>query len=511
MKKNARFGALCAFFVVFISVVSAEDIRVDREELAGVGNESVKFINYVGPHEFINTLDQIRDIGRALGSQIDRDTSGEASVGAKYRVLHIVNPDIPDGLDADIFILEPDAAVDHINNLRTIIAGYLETLYGFSSRDAYLVAEFVTYYNAVYRGDMDMARERYKAPVVEALDAAKMGLDTHYSNWAGKTQMLIPLRGDDKPKIDTAAITDEEVIEEMREEDDKGLDSRRDMVDLIEEELDEEQKDVDQDREELDRQEEKVVEEIEEIEEKEDSGEVLTPEEQERKEELEEERETVEREKEEVEERQQDIDERTEEVMKMREDIAEDENALMEEADDKKDTEGTFTSAESVIPVWFLMVDAEGDGIPYGRVVKYDLEDGERLAVSDVTAVRGRTIVILPDNVLVIAGKEGTVTSVRPMLLDCNTLEIVKEGVNDVFPGSLMTVRGSDIYLVTLDKGEWRLGRFDAELSRKAVSEAVVEPWTSLTFDGDSLFVQSKNGEIIKLSASDLVEEDRLE
>ncbi len=509
MKKYASLGIIIVFIAVFISSIQAEDVRVDRDELASVGNESVKFINYVGPYEFINTLDQIRDIGRELGRQINRDVSGEASVGGKYRVLHIVNPEIPDGLDADIFILEPDAAVDHINNLRTIIAGYLETVYGFSSREAYLVAEFVTYYNAVYRGNMEMAAERYKAPVVKELDPGKMGLDTHYSNWPGKTQMLIPLRGGDKPKIDTGVITEDEVIDEMREEEDKGLDSRRDMVELIEEEIDEEQKVIDSRREDLDEREDKVAEEIEQIEEKEKSGEALTPAEEERKENLEEEREEIERERKEVQERQQDIDERTEDVMKMREDIAEDENALMEEGGEE--AKGTFVSAESVTPVWFLTVDAEGDGIPYGRVMKYDLENGKRLAVSDVTAVRGRTIILLPDAVLVIAGREGEGTSVRPMLLDGNTLKVVEEGENDIFPGSLMTVKGSDIYLVTLDRGEWKLGRFDTELVRKAVSEKAVEPWTAIIFDGKSLFAQSKEGDILKLSASSLIEEDLLE
>ncbi|MDF1568534.1 MAG: P83/100 family protein [Spirochaetaceae bacterium] len=513
-----RTVSLRSFLIAVALVLGAslswgQDVSVDRDELASIGDQTIKFINYVGPHEFVNTLDQIRSIGRMLGESIDPGESGEASVGGKYRVLHIVSPDIEEGLDADIFILEPEAAVDHIANLRTIIAGYLETAYGFASRDAYLLAEFITYYNAVYRGDIAMANQRYKAPVTEELVADKMGLDTHYSNWAGRTQMLIPLRGDGvrgegaPPVVDTGAISDEQVIEEMREEEDMGLDSRRDMVELREDEIDQDQAALDERKEDVERRDEAVTEELEELQDKEDSGEVLTPAEEVRREELTQEKAAVEEEKAEVEEQQQKIDERTEEVLDMRDDIAEDENARMQGSG----TEDTFTSAPEETPVWFLLVDDEGDGIPYGRVVKYNLDDGRRLAVSSVTAVRGRSMAILPDSLLVIAGKEGGNSKVHLMLLDRQSLETTREGVDDVFPGSLMTVRGSDIYLVTTVGNEWRLGKFNTSLGRTAVSDLAVEPWTSISFDGDSLFVQGDNGEILKLSASTLKEEAVLE
>jgi len=501
---------LAVLMILVLSPSWAEDVQVDREELARVGDQSIRFINYVGPHEFVNTLDQIRGIGRSLGESIDPARSGEASVGGKYRVLHIVSPEIPEGLDADIVILEPTAAVDHINNLRTILAGYLETAYGFAARDAYLVAEFVTYYNAVYRGDMDMARERYKEPVVASLTPEKMGLDTHYSNWAGKTEMLIPLRGPgigrgDAAQVDTGAITDEAVIDEMRQEEDMGLDSRKDMVELREDELDEEQQALDERREDVERRDDQVTEELEDLEEKEQTT-GLTSDEVDRRDELEEEKAAIDEEKDAIEEAQEDIDERTDDVMRMRDEIAEDENERLQD----RDAEETFTSTPAERPVWFLLVDDEGDGIPFGRVVKYDLENGRRLAVSDVTAVRGRTLVKLPDSLLVIAGKEDGNSRVRPMLLDPNTLETQREGSHDVFPGSLMTVQGSDIYLITTENGEWRLGRFNTNLERSAVSDVAVEPWTSISFDGPSVFVQGSRGEVIRLSSSDLSEQERL-
>jgi len=503
------------FLIIMLTIATvtwSEDVQVDRDELASIGDQSIKFINYVGPYEFINTLDQIRGIGRSLGDGVDPRKSGETSLGGKYRILHIVSPEIESGLDGDIFIIESGAAVDHINNLRTIIAGYLETTYGFSGRDAYLVAEFVTYYNAVYRGDMKMAEERYKAPVVDVLNPEKIGLDTHYSNWPGKTQILIPLRsggtpGGTAPVVDTGSISDSQVIDEMRKEEDMGIESRQDMVELREDEIDKDQAQLDERREDLENREEVVNKELETIDEKESSGKELTSDEEESKAALEEEKIAVEEEKTAVEEEQTEIDNRTEEVLDMRDDISEDKNKQLEDTQ----AEATFTSAPLITPIWFLMVDEEGDGIPYGRVVMYNLDDGKRLAVSTVTAVRGRTMAILPEALLVIAGKEGGNSKVRLMLLDQDTLEISKEGTNDVFPGSLMTVKGSDIYLVTTENGEWRLGKFNTSLERTAVSEVAVEPWSSISFDGPSLYVQGAAGEILKLSSSTLKEESRLE
>ena len=519
-----------AALLLIAQAARSQEVQVDRDELASIGDRSVQFINYVGPYEFTNTLDQIRDIGRALGARIDVRRSGEASVGGKYRVLHIVAPEIPEGLDADIFILDPDAAVDHIANLRTILAGYLETAYGFTTRDAYLLAEFATYYNAVHRGDSPMVQERYKEPVGRALSPVNIGLDTHYSNWPGKTEMLIPLRGaltgEGPPRIDTGAISEPAVVDRMREENDMGIESRRGMVELREKELDEEQAALDERREETERRAAEITREIEELSDGEEqsppdspaspssssppSGDSPSrPEKDERAQELRAEKKAVEREQAAVERRQREIDERTEDVMRMRDDIAEDENTIIKRAETPP--EDTFTSAEPVTPVWFLTVDNEGGGIPFGRVVKYNLEDGERLAVSEITAVRGRTLVLLPDSLLVIAGKNDGGSRVRPMLLDRDSLETRREGTHDIFPGSLITVQGSDIYLVTTEGGQWRLGKFNANLERKAVSEAVIEPFSSVSFDGASLFVQSSGGEIIKLSSSSLREEDRLE
>jgi hypothetical protein len=59
--------------------------------------------------------------------------------------------------------------------------------------------------------------------------------------------------------------------------------------------------------------------------------------------------------------------------------------------------------------------------------------------------------------------------------------------------------------------GKWKLGKFNSALSRISISEVEVNPWTSVSFKGSSVFVQGADGKVKKLSASSLEEEAVLE
>ena len=504
--------------------LAAQDVAVDRDELTSVSDGSITFTNYVGPYEFTNSLDEIRGIGRALGQQIDVGKSSEARIPGKYRVLHIVHPEIPEGFDADVFILDDNAAVDHIHNLRAILAGYLETAYAYTSREAYLVAEFATYYNAVHRGDAALVQERYKDPVFHQLTPEKIGLDTHYSNWAGKTQMLIPLRGASQvlsqktPLVDTAAIADEDVIEQMRDEEDLGLDSRRELVELQEKELAQDQAVLDEKQEEVEQNTKALEEEIEKIQERKQAGESLTSTEQQEQTKLEEQKAELEEEQAAINEQQAQLDERTEEMLQMRDDIAADENQLLNaEAAPQARTEPQQYDPEPqeqllpLRPAWFLKVESPGDGVSFGRVVKVNLEGGDILTTSEASAVRGRTMLFLGDQIVVISGKDAPGSRVCLLALDKETLVAAQEGQDDIFAGSSLLLHESSIYAVSFSQGEWRLGKFDASLKRTSLSDVAVEPWTSISFDGSAVLVQGTDASIHHLSASNLREVARLE
>ena len=79
---------LFATLVVFAAVVSASfAIDVDRKELEpGDAGKAIEFINYTGPHSVIETVEQIKGIGIALGARAVKD--GSAGDQARYYVIH---------------------------------------------------------------------------------------------------------------------------------------------------------------------------------------------------------------------------------------------------------------------------------------------------------------------------------------------------------------------------------------------------------------------------------------
>ena len=185
-------NALVLAVVALFAVCPAWSQTVDEGELKSVGEQDIVFESYTGPHSVFDTAEEIVGIGRALALGI-RGGAARADFFGLYSVIRAVDPAETSKLDADIIVLEPRAGVDHIRNLRRIIAGYVETAFGYSRADAELLAVFTTYYNAVYRGRTAELAERYSAAVMANLTAENAGLALSYRDWPGKTRLLVPL------------------------------------------------------------------------------------------------------------------------------------------------------------------------------------------------------------------------------------------------------------------------------------------------------------------------------
>ena len=237
---NKRILGSC-LLVAFASLAFAQSVNVG--ELRSAGDENaVVFESYEGPHTVIESRAAITAIGTRLGDRMKAagtENAGTYGRGEKYTLVHAVDPNHPGKLDADILILNASSSVDHITNLRRIIAGYLMAGYDYSPSDAATIAVFVTVYNAVYRGKLDTFRSKYKDVVMETLTADKCGLSLKWRDWPGNTQIVIPL-GDYEEgglsSVETSVISDKNVVQSMREEDGKGIEERKNMVDIKERE-----------------------------------------------------------------------------------------------------------------------------------------------------------------------------------------------------------------------------------------------------------------------------------
>ena len=239
-----------AFFLVlagWAGTALASGQTVAEDILKGSQIQGIEFRNYVGPHKVIETRAAIQGIGADLGRQMKVTGTTEADYGGKYHVLRVHDP-ASDKLSADIIVLEAGAGVDHIRNLNWIVSSYLQQVFGYSVTDADLLADFVTRYNAFYRGKMDYVAATFIPAVASSVSADKVGLALSYSDWPGKTQMLLPLR-DSLSKglggsVNTEEISNKDITAQMAQEPGSGLDERKKLANVKEAEIVQEQKAV---------------------------------------------------------------------------------------------------------------------------------------------------------------------------------------------------------------------------------------------------------------------------
>ena len=157
-----------ALFILslFLSSFALFALEVDESEIQSVKQETVEFENYGGPHAVIETVEAITGIGRNLGQKLAEKNIMEAArinEGEKYWLLHAVDDEKSEFLNADILIFSESAGVDHIDNVRRIIKGFLISAYNYNEDDAVALSLFITVYNAVYRGQLKKFNEKYKS------------------------------------------------------------------------------------------------------------------------------------------------------------------------------------------------------------------------------------------------------------------------------------------------------------------------------------------------------------
>ena len=510
MKKIIMF----CLILVFGASLSAQTLSEDELRSIEGRQGEIIFENYVGPVSVINTREEIRGIGEYLAS----GSGTEVSWGNKYKIVRSYQPDITEGFDADILILLPDAGVDHIDNLRRILSAYIAATFGYDKSDADVLAEFVSYYNAVYYKNISYFNEYYKPGVLSHLNSDTAGLSTHYSEWAGKSRIVIPMataRGSMQSSLDTSEISSPDVVDEMQKEEDRALDSRRDMVEIREEELDERQNLIDEekkslaeDKDELIVQEESVQEEIEETQEALEEAPPGSEEEKRLEEELrdlEEEKKVVDEklaevgEKEdELEQAEDEIRKEQEEIVRMREEIAEDENELKEQ--------GTVISSspeEEPEGYWFVRIDRSGDPASFGKLIKVTI-DGKVLQESELNSVRGTSFSDSGSGIIVIAGQNEGRSRVKAIILDSETLETKGESEEEIYPGSGIWTVGDNIFMICRKGQTWSLGKYAQDLKLRGNSELELNPDTGLVFVDDRILVQSSTGAVRALSADSL-------
>ena len=339
------------------------------------------------------------------------------------------------------------------------------------------------------------------------------GLSTTYKEWPGKSEIVIPLYdvNGGLSTVDTSVISDSTVVDSMKEDDDKNVDSRKDMVDLKERESEqatekaqnaqkkasEEQKKLNETKKEATQAQKKADDAKKEAEknptqENKQKAEEAQKQADEKKEEVKEQEKKTEEAKEEAKEQQALADKKQNEAYDERKDIAKDQQEVQEKE-----------AAEAKMPSEYGIILSDEKAL-LSRLVRFNTETGEIIKKSPVTEIRNRTIYALGDEFIAVAGEDAGNAAIKLVTIDQVNMEITSESNETLAPDSVLVRDGNEFYCIIADGSDWKVGKFDSNLILKLKSDVNVKSSTPITITDSGVVITDDRGRLRLLNKADL-------
>ncbi|MBN2618627.1 MAG: hypothetical protein JXR64_10005 [Spirochaetales bacterium] len=462
-------------FLVFLFLISFSvcGIEVDRASLDVNLDITVEFENYIGPHLFYNSISEIRAIGTFLANEITPDIKGDGNYNNKYNLYHRPKAEWEDNLkSADILEITKDSQIDNIANIKLIISQYLIDNYGYSEKDADLLAYLIVIYNAVYRGDAEHFSKNYSAETVISNNSEFLGIDLQYFNWPGKSFIYIPLSNNiylgKLSNIDSDTLIDEKIINIIKLEDPESIEIREDIIDLKEREFDELASEIANDISIIKNSDENVTEDKS----LEDVPTLALESEIEKKEAL--------------------LSEKEDLILELRDNLAEDKNKLI-----------TLEKSDTLKLVTSLLVRDSGSGI-LAEFVKID-QYSNIVNKSDVNTIRNKQYIQAKDSLYVIAGGSEKNQIISLGKISPDSFEVEKWADTACYENSTIIYDKNFLYSIIIIDNKHYIGQFDLDLNLISRSPVEIYKDCYLNLKSDIFYVQVKNNSIVLVNLSDFV------
>lgn len=542
------------FFLLFFNLYALE---VVVDEIKGV--KAVEFINYSGPYKKVESIRSIRNIGYQL-SFFEKENE-VFRYHMKYSILHAVDNTNDERYDADIFSIDKDAEIDHIKNVRLIISEYLSKRYGYPQRISDSLALFITYYNAIFRGDINYFKNKYKDNVTKHINKDNAGISTKYYEWPGRTKILIPLSQNISKKdilqLSYSELSEQKVLDEIRK-DNNAIADRKEMVKLrekdlldekrelekIKKEVDKEKIDIEKKKEEIIKNKEEIIKKEEELKKENMRIETILDKNLKTKslENLNKEKEKLENKKIEVEKKEKEIEKKEDKIQQKmiaineaekkveekEKGIVDEKNKIKQDEKDKKTTELSkaeelkkkedelrvkeeelkkISQDKKIYEDKFYYLKTEDFSISGHYNNKLFIIDAESIKVllkSPVEKICGNKYLVTKEGVIVITYKTNHDSDHILTLLDLNSLEIKKNGNDNIYFRSFVEEYENFIYAIIKNGDDYYLGKFNKLLDRIAISDEKIDFSTFITFYKNFIYLNNSKKEIIVLNISDL-------
>ncbi len=526
-------------FVVAFGLSAQSKAPLGESEFQGV--KRIEFINKSYKKASSDIVQENQEMGKKLAQGIQKgDTTAVEGVS-----IQRIQPGKDGKFGADILTINESQSFDHINSVVRIVSSYVETSFQYKAGRADTIGQYLVYYNAAHRKDIKYFTSKYSEEVIKAITADKLGIDTNYKNWPGKTQLIIPIEKNilkDSGKDITTDELEKDVnrIVKDKEKDpatkQKMQDEAKKMDSLQTEKLKEEKKII-QDKKQEVAKEQKVVEQKKEEQKKKEATEVaklneLKKDPVKNKVEIEKKTEEVKAIQQEVAKTEAEaakVEAKKDELDKKEEQIAAKEEARKEGTSTSTTGEGTKTEeavkvaeqkveelkeelkdvkeelkkkeeqSDNVINnkiLFMKFIKYDADGHYSNELWAIDTTKDDALFKSPYNNICSKDFKEIANQGVLVLGYDGEKIETRKhklVLLDPDKLAVKKTSeAADIFWRTPMINREDKIYVVEKFKDKYHVARFKSDLTFEARSTEAIEENSEITFFGDKLYVTGK-------------------
>ncbi len=421
--------------------------------------------------------------------------------------------------------------MDDVTNIMRMVSGYLQAAYRYSPADAQTLAKFIVYYNAVFRGNLQYLGGVYKTEVMGNLTADNAGIATRYTDWPGKTRMLIPLSiGAQKGSltaVPAGQLASPQVIQNLQTQPGKALPERKDLTELQQRGIEQQQQQAQAQQQQLAQSQAQLNQQQQALQQSQanaaqaNAAAAAPGATEQQKQAAAQANAAVQQQQQAVAQQQQNVNQQQQAAAQTQNQIAADQKSVQQQraaiATDEQaqiqqqaaQPQAATTAGTTAAPGQLLFIYAVASPDKLGQFVLIDRVSGKLIAKSDLNSVRGRLYVTLGGSLVVVAGTTGGTAAVRLVSVDPVSLLVKQQGKDNIALTSYIAASDTSVYAVlNTPKGAY-LGRFDGSLALQAQSEKAVDPSTYIVVSGTEVFVQDSGGNIIILNQDDLKERKR--
>ncbi|TGK07374.1 hypothetical protein EHO59_04525 [Leptospira semungkisensis] len=497
----------------------------------------VNFVNRSAARADEETKGSNAKTGAALAEALKKDPKSSASTDG-ITAIRILPEEKKFG--ADLISLGKDSEYGHINSVQRIIAGYVKSNFGYSEQNSETLATYILYYNAIHRKNANYVKRKYNDEVVKNVEADKIGIARRYTEWAGKTQIIIPIVANILSEDGKDLHTDELEHEVNKDLDKKkeGQEDKKKMDDLQRQKLEDEKRKLQEKQDEnrkkqeaasqKDRSAEKELQELNKDPVK--NKQKITQKQEERKQ--------AQQQQQQAKKEEQQLKEKEKEIAKKEESRKSDSkssSSSSSSSDSKKDSSsssgGSSSSSksddnkskeelkqeltdtkkelEAVKEEQKQKEDFDknvvGGKILFLKTLKYtsdghysnelqllDPAKDDTIFKGDFNKICGRTFEVVDGKALVVGYESDHSAAHKLILIDQETLKPAVWSNDAVFWRSPMILKGEDIYAFEERNGKYYLSRFDKGLKKTAGTEEEISPNSNVTFFGEKIYVTGK-------------------